>query len=43
LLSKGTNYWFEVEGIIGSSWTSPMSAPSGESTINNGSPYCVQP
>ena len=41
-LSPG-NYWFEVTASIGSSWASTKSSPSGESTINKGNPFCVQP
>lgn len=42
-LTSGKNYWFEVVTLLGTHWSSAYSGPSGESTINNGSPYCVQP
>jgi hypothetical protein len=42
-LVSSTNYWFEVLAKIGSNWSSVKSAPTGESTINAASPFCVQP
>lgn len=42
-LSNNTNYWFEVAALIGTNWASATSAASGESTIKNSSPNCVQP
>ena len=40
---KNKNYWFEVTAVVGSNWASAKSSATGESTINNSSPYCVQP
>jgi hypothetical protein len=37
------NYWFEVTAAVGTNWVSAMSSATGESTISNSSPYCVQP
>jgi hypothetical protein len=42
-LTSGTNYWFKVTALIGTKWASAQSAASPESTINNTSPFCVQP
>jgi hypothetical protein len=39
-LSSG-NYWFEVTVSVGTNWTSPNSAASGETTL--GTLSCVQP
>ena len=42
-LMTNKNYWFEVTAVVGSNWASAKSSATGESTINNSSPYCVQP
>ena len=41
-LSDGTNYWFTVSVLIGTTWTGAQSVASGESASNNESPFCVQ-
>ncbi len=42
-LSNNTNYWFEVVANVGSNWASTKSAATGESTIKNSNPFCIQP
>jgi hypothetical protein len=42
-LTSGTNYWFEVVGVVGSNWASVKSSASAESTINSTNPFCIQP
>ena len=42
-LKSGRNYWFEVNVVVGSNWASAKSTATGESSISNSSPYCVQP
>jgi hypothetical protein len=42
-LTNCTNYWFEVTATFGSNWTSAKSTATAESTINNLTPFCVQP
>jgi hypothetical protein len=37
------NYWFAVAAVIGSNWTGPMSAATGETTTQSSSPQCKQP
>jgi len=37
------NYWFKVQGFIGTHWASGQSAATGETTTQTGATTCIQP